>query len=84
MKPGHATPFAEQRSGLAKVAGKHHGWLVPTHLAQGGCSRDLEHHAVLDQGYERPVDEGNAFLVQPDLGPLSPGGSGPWEVLASP
>jgi hypothetical protein len=84
MKPGLATPLAEQRSGLAKVAGKHHCWLVPTHLAQCGCSRDLEHHAVLDQGHQRSVDAGNAVLVQPDLGPLSPGGSGPAEVLASP
>jgi sirohydrochlorin ferrochelatase len=84
MKPGQATPLAEQCSGLAKVSGKHHCRLVPTHLAQGGCSWDLQHHAVLDQGHQRSVDAGNAFLVQRDLDRLSPGGSGPWEVLASP
>jgi hypothetical protein len=83
MKPGRATPLAEKRSGLAKVPGKHHRWLVPTHLAQGGRSRDLQHHAVLDHGHQRPVDAGNAFLVQGDLGRSSPGGSGPGEVPAS-
>ena len=45
------TRLAEERSGLAKVAGKHHRWLGPAYLAHGGCSRNLQHHAVLDHGH---------------------------------